>query len=153
MLGLCRHVGSSPVAGSRGHPLAVVRGSHCRGLPPHGARAQGCAGFGQGCDGLSSRCSRARQLRHMGLVAQLHGKSSWTRYQTRVSCIDGPVLYHWAIGEASGTLVFKPSWRRGSWEWRMRVWLAVWRQSQGSVLGRTATEAGERERGREVCGR
>ena len=155
VLGLCCHVGFSPVAVSGGHPLAVVRGSLIAEASLVGDhRLWGVQTSVSAVHGLSSCCFQAQQLWRMGLVAQPHVKSSWTRYQTRVSCIDRPVLYHWAIREASGTSVFKPKWRRKKSEKENgRVWPAVWRQSQGSVVVWTVTEAREREHGREVCWR
>ena len=155
MLCLCCHVGFSPVAVSGGHPLAVVRGSLIAEASLVGEhRLWGVQTSVSAVHGLSSCCSQAQQLWRMGCVAQLPVRSSWTRYQTRVSCIDGQVLYHWAIREVSGTSVFKPKWRRKkSGKENGRVWPAVWRRSQGSVEVWTITESREREHGREVCWR
>ena len=41
----------------------------------------------------------------MGSVAR-HVGSSWTRDWTRVYCIGGQILYHWATSEARGTTFF-----------------------------------------------
>ena len=43
----------------------------------------------------------------MGLVALRHVGSSWIRDRTRVSCIGGWILYHWAIREAPGQFLIK----------------------------------------------
>ena len=155
MLGLCCHVGFSPVAVSGGHLLAVVRGSpvaEASLVGEHGLR--GVQASARAVHGLSSCCSQAQQLWCLGLGAQPHVKSPWTRYQTHVSCIDRPVLYHWAIREASGTSVFKLKWRRKkSGTENESVWPAVWKQSQAGVEVWTVTGAREREHGREVCWR
>ena len=55
--------------------------------------------------GLSSCGSRALEHKlsscgHMGLVAQWHVESSWTRDWILVPCIGRWILYHWATREA-----------------------------------------------------
>ena len=42
----------------------------------------------------------------MGLVVPWHVGSSWTRDQTRVSCIGKQSLYHWATREAPQQVIF-----------------------------------------------
>ena len=41
-----------------------------------------------------------QSLWRMDLVVQRHVESSWTRVQTRVSCVGRQILYHRATGEA-----------------------------------------------------
>ena len=43
--------------------------------------------------------AQVQLLWRMGLVALGHVESSWIRDQTRVSCIDRQILYHWATRE------------------------------------------------------
>ena len=59
-------------------------------------QASHCGGFS--CWSVGSR-AWAQYLWHTGLAAPCHLETSWTRYQTHVSCIGKQILHHWTMRE------------------------------------------------------
>ena len=88
--------GVSLVSGRR--PLAARGFAPRRGVS-RGVGLSRCGGFLPW--GISSR-AHTRQLWHMGIAVPLHGGSSQTRDQARVSCIGRRILDHWTAREAPG---------------------------------------------------